>query len=104
MFLRHTGEIRSLTRLTNKPYRCSAVKLCPTICNPMDCSTSGFPVLHHLPEFAQTHVHQVSDVTPFSSCLQFFPPSASFPLNQLFTSGGQNIGASALVLPVNIQG
>ena len=30
---------------------------CPTLCNPMDCSTPGFPVLHHLPEFAQTHVH-----------------------------------------------
>ena len=40
----------------------------------------------------------------FSSCLQSFPPSGSFPMNQLFTSGGQSIGASALasVLPVNI--
>ena len=31
------------------------------LCDPMDCSTSGFPVLHHLPELAQTHVHQVGD-------------------------------------------
>ena len=30
-------------------------------CDPMDCSTPGFPVLHHLPELAQTHVHSVSD-------------------------------------------
>ena len=29
---------------------------CPTLCDPMDCSTPGFPALHHLPEFAQTHV------------------------------------------------
>ena len=32
-----------------------------TLCNPMDCSTPGFPVLHHLPEFTQAHVHWVSD-------------------------------------------
>ena len=42
---------------------------------------------------------------PFSSCLQSFPASGSFPMNWLFTSGGQSIGASALapVLPKNIQ-
>ena len=39
---------------------CSVAKLCPTLCDPMDCSTPGFPVLHYLPEFAQTHVHSVS--------------------------------------------
>ena len=32
---------------------CSVAKSCPTLCNPMDCSTPGFPVLHYLPEFAQ---------------------------------------------------
>ena len=31
------------------------------VCEPMDDSTSGFPVLHHLLELAQTHVHQISD-------------------------------------------
>ena len=36
---------------------CSVTQLCPTLCNPMDCNTPGFLVLHHLPEFAQTHVH-----------------------------------------------
>ena len=36
---------------------CLVAKLCPTLCNPMDCSMPGFPVLHHLPEFAQTHLH-----------------------------------------------
>ena len=35
---------------------CSVAKLCPTLCDHTDCSTPGFPVLHHLPEFAQTHV------------------------------------------------
>ena len=46
-----------------------------------------------------------SSVVPFSSCLQTFPASGSFPKSQFFTSGGQNIrvSASALVLPLNIQ-
>ena len=41
--------------------------------------------------------------TPFSLRLQSFPISGSFPMSQLFTSGGQSTGASALVLPMNIQ-
>ena len=47
-----------------------------------------------------------SSVVPFSSCLQYFPASGSFPMSQLFTSGGQSIGASASasVLSVTIQG
>ena len=46
-----------------------------------------------------------SSVVPFSSCLQSFPASGSFPMSQFFTSGGQSIGVSALasVLPMNIQ-
>ena len=36
---------------------CSVAKLCPVLCNPMDCSMPGFPVLHYLPEFAHTPVH-----------------------------------------------
>ena len=39
----------------------SVAQLCPTLCDPMNCSTPGFPVLHHLPEFAQAHVHQVGN-------------------------------------------
>ena len=90
----------------------SVAQLCPTLCNPMDCSTSSFPVHHQLPELAQTHVHQVSDaiqpshpVIPLSFCTQFFPASGSFLISQLFTSGGQSIGisASVSVLPINIQ-
>ena len=40
---------------------CSVTKMCPTLCDPMDCSTSHSPVLHYFPEFAQTHVHWVGD-------------------------------------------
>ena len=46
-----------------------------------------------------------SSAVPFSSCLQYFPASGSFPMSQFFTSGGQSIGVSASVsvLPMNIQ-
>ena len=81
---------------------CSVTKWCQTLCDPMDCSTPGFPVLHHLLEFAQTHVHWVSDAIQ-ASCLQSLPASGSFLKSWLFESGGQSIGASASVLPVNIQ-
>ena len=84
----------------------------PTLCNPMDCSVPGFPVHHQLLELTQTHVYRIGDaiqpshpLAPFSSCLQSFPASGSFPMSQLFASGGQSIevSASASVLPVNTQ-
>ena len=50
------------------------------------------------------HPTILSSFGPFSSCLQSFPASGSFPTSWLFTSGGQSIGASTSVLPVNIQG
>ena len=46
----------------------------------------------------------LSSVIPFSSCLLSFPASRSFPMSQLFPSGSQSMGASASVLPMNIQG
>ena len=51
----------------------SDAKSCPTLCNHLNCSTPGFPVLHYLPEFAQTHVHWVSDAIQPSHPLS--PPS-----------------------------
>ena len=39
----------------------SVAQSCPTLCDPMDCSTPGFPVHHQLPELAQAHVHRVGD-------------------------------------------
>ena len=54
-------------------YFCSVTQSCPTVCNPMDCSTPGFPVLHCFPEFAQTYVHWVDDAIQPSHPL--LPPS-----------------------------
>ena len=86
---------------------------CPTLCNPMDCSTPGFPAHHQLPQLAQTHVYWVSDtIQPSHPLLSPSPPfsifsrSGSFPMSHFFTSDGQSVGvsASASVLPMNIQG
>ena len=79
----------------------------------MDCSMPGLPIHHKLREFTHTHVHQVSDaIQPSHPLLSPSPPAVNlsqhqfFPMSQLFTSGGQSIGASALasVLPMSIQG
>ena len=60
---------------------CSSVtESCLTLCDPMDCSTPGFPVLHHLPELAQTHVCWVGDAIQPSHPLS--SPSPSFNLSQ----------------------
>jgi len=54
----------------------SVIKSCQILCNPMDCSTPGFPVLHHLLEFAQTHVHWVGDTIQLSHPLSCPSPRA----------------------------
>ena len=73
---------------------------CCSVCDPMDCSTPGLPVLHCLQELAQTQVHLI---LCHPLLLLPFPASGSFPVSMLFASGGQSIGASASVLPMNIQ-
>ena len=79
----------------------------------MNCRMPGFPALHYLPDCAQTHVHWVGDAIQ-----PFHPLSPTSPLvfnlsqhqgffqwvDSLHPSGGKNIGASASVLPMNIQG
>ena len=68
-------------------YRAAAVQFssvtqsCPTLCDPMDCSTPGFPVHHQLPELAQTHVHWVSEAIQPSHPLSSPSPPA-FHLSQ----------------------
>ena len=57
----------------------SVAQSCPTLCNPMNCSTPGLPVHHQLPEFTQTHVHQVSDAIQSSHPLSSPSPPAPNP-------------------------
>ena len=90
----------------------SVAQSCPTLCNPMNCSMPGLPVHHQLLESTKTHVHWVVDtIQPSHPLLSSSPPALnlsqhqSFPMSQLFASGGQSIGVSAstLVFPMNTQ-
>ena len=91
----------------------SVAQSCPTLCSPMDCSMPGFPVLHHLPELAQTHIQWVGDaIQPSNTLLSPSPPVFNLSQHQgicqrvgFFASGGQSIGTSALasVFPMTIQ-
>ena len=91
----------------------SAAQSCPTLCDPMTCSTPGLPIYHQLPECTQPCPSSQwccptisSSVIPFSSCPQSFPASGSFQMSRLFTSSGsQSIGVSTStsVLPMNTQ-
>ena len=89
-----------------------SVAQCPTLCDPMNCSTPGLPVHHQLPEPTQTHVYEsVIPSTHLILCHSLLLlPSIFFSIrvfstSQLFSSGGQSIGVSpsASVLPMNTQ-
>ena len=74
-----TFEVPSLLLFSN----CS----CPALCNPMDCSTPGFPVLRYLPEFAQTRVYWVHDTIQPSHLLPSpSPPASIFPSIRVFST------------------
>ena len=66
----------SCPRKNRVGYFCSVTKECPTLCNTMYCTTPGFPVLHYIPEFAQTHVHWVNDAIQPSRPLSHSSPLA----------------------------
>ena len=91
---------------------CSAAESCLTLCDPVFCSALGFPVLNTFQSFiklmsieAVRPSNHLILCSPFSSYPQSFPASRSFPMSQLFPSGGQSIGVSApaSVLPMNTQ-
>ena len=67
-------------------YISSVAQSCPTLCNPMDCSTPGLPVHHQLPEPTQTHVHWVGDAIQPSHPLSFHSlPTSIFPSIRVFS-------------------
>ena len=62
--------------MTNLSQFSSVTQSCPILCDPMNCSTPGLPVHHQLPEFTQTHIHQVSDaIQPSHPLSSPFPPA-----------------------------
>ena len=102
-------KVKSLSRVRLLAC-CSVAKSCLTFCVPMNCSTSGFSVLHYLPVYWSSrplsqwcHPTISSSIIPLSSHPQSFPASESFPMSQFFPLSGQSIGASASasVLPMN---
>ena len=89
----------------------SVFQLCLTLCDPIDCSMPGLPVPHHLPEFAQVHVHCISDAVQPSHPLMPSSPSAHYLSQcqgffQLVVCSHQVTKILELqhILPVNIQG
>ena len=63
----------------------SVAQLCPTLCDPMNCSTPGLPVHYQLPEFTQTHMHQVGDAIQLSHPLSSpSPPALNLSQHQVF--------------------
>ena len=65
----------------------SVAQSCPTLCDPMNCSTPGLPVHHQLPELTQTHVHRVSDaIQPSHPLLSSFPPAPISPSIRVFSN------------------
>ena len=72
----------------NVKYQFSSVaQSCPTLCNPMNCSTPGLPVHHQLPEFTQTHIYGVSDaIQPSHSLLSPSPPAPIPPSIRVFSN------------------
>ena len=108
LYIVHCRKIRAVSQSV-----IPVAQSCPTLCDPMDCSTPGFPVHHQLWELTQTHVHWVGYAIqpshPLLSVLfhlQSLPASGSFPMSQLFASGGQStrVSTSASVLSMTIQG
>ena len=80
----------------------SVAQLCPTLCDPrlqhprLPCpSPTSRACSNSCPSSQWCHPTISSSVIPFSSCLQSFPASGSFPRSQFFASGSQSIGASA---------
>ena len=73
-------QLKQLSLPTQWLYISSVAQSCLTLCNPMDCSTPGFPVHHQLPELAETHIYPVGDAIQPSHPLP--SPSPAFNLSQ----------------------
>ena len=70
-----------------KPQFTAVAHLCPTLCDPMNCSTPGFPVYHQLPELTQTHVHWVGDaIQPSHALSPLLLLPSTFPSIRVFSN------------------
>ena len=90
----------------------SVAQSCPTLCNPMKCSTPGLLVHNQLPEFTQSHIHWVGDaIQPAHPLSSPSPPTSIFPNIRIFWNKSAlcirwpkyRVSTSASVLPINTQ-
>ena len=81
-----------------------SVQLCLTLCDPMNCSTPGFPVHHHLLEVTKTHVHRVSDaIQPSHPLSSPSPPALNLSQHQGLFQGVSSSHKVAKVLELQLQ-
>ena len=92
-------------RISDRPPQISSVtQSCPTLCDPMDCSTPGLPVHYQLPQFTQSHVHWVSDVLQPSHHLSSpFPPAFNLSQHQGLFKWVSSLHQVAKVLEFQLQ-
>ena len=91
--------------------KCAVTNSCLILCNPMDCSTPGFPVLHYLTEFTQIHIHWVDDaIQHLILCRSLVRLHSIFPSIRVFSSKSAlpiswpKYWNFSIHLPMNIQG
>ena len=88
-FQRPFESLSSFHRITYRIQFSSVTQSCPTLFNPMNCSTPGFPVHHQLPEFTQTNVHWVGDAIQPSHPL--LSPSPTFNLSNIRVFSNESV-------------
>ena len=81
-----SNDVRNVHYILPSVQFSSVAQSCPTLCDPMDCSTTGFSVHHQLPELAQTHVHWVGDAIQPSHPLSSPSPPSIFPSIRVFSN------------------
>ena len=83
---------------------CSVAKLCPTLCDPMNCSTPGSSVLHYLPEFVHTHVHWVGDaIQPSHPVPPRSPPALNLSQHHDLFQWMDSLHQVAILLELQLQ-
>ena len=82
VFLAKSPKVHKKCEIKELCCCCSVAQQCPTLCSPMDCRMPGFPVLHHLSELAQTHVHAFGDAIQTHPLSSLSPPAFNLSQHQ----------------------